>query len=401
MLKKLGRLTILVGLCVTVTTCWLIGAVADPQAVMLQLCRQQQRVLELQARVAQAQTAIAAQLKPETAPPLLSFVMPCYNRATVLDDVISSIYNQNLTVPFEVVAIDDASTDNSFTILQSYAAKLPNFYAYRNATNQRAPATRNIAIAYARGKYICNADSDDVFEPNSIQPMLDAMITGNYDVAFFQELRFFNDRTLKATSISASTPPQNIITLENLLRENYISPCAGNRIFTKDSWLHAGGYLEDRGHDSWSFSFKLLASGCKAYVHPKSGYLHRLWSNKTSMWWDDNVNKVNNISPLRVVCENPEFFTPESFAKIANYKKAEPDLMSFIQQQLANGGIKLIPQQQLEPLLKAYYYENRQEYQKAVKHYNLAVRNGLTHQNALARAAWANAQLKNANVMSK
>ena len=363
-------------------------------ALISSISPQQQRSDELKKRISIAQKEVSQQSKPNAIVPLVSFVIPSYNRAAVLPDVINSIYNQQLAIPFEVIVVDDASTDNSLAILQSYMDKYDNFFVYRNKINKKAPTTRNIAIAYARGKYIVNADSDDVFEPHTLTPMLDAMIKGGYDVALFQDLRFFNDQDTSLIEVSASRYVLHEIGVTHILKEHYLSPAAGNKIFTKESWLQSGGYLEDVGHDTWTFSFKLLANGYKAYIHPGSSYLHRLWSNTDNVWWHDYRAKTTSISPWRALLEHPEFWDTSSFTIIKRYDTTDTNFIGIIREKLLKKTITLIPNNQLQALLAAYLHENQGDKVQSLKYYQAAICNGLSHSHVYLRAARIALELK-------
>jgi glycosyltransferase involved in cell wall biosynthesis len=356
------------------------------QHLLIELCPQQKRVLELEERVVLAQKEMAGKVeqKQSRQTPLLSFVIPCYNRADVIGEVIQSIYDQHLSIPFEVIAIDDASKDHSFDVLLEYEKQYDNFFAFRNKENKKAPTTRNVGIAYARGKYICNADSDDVFEPDSIEPMLFDMIEKGYEVAFFEELRFFYSLDKKAVEVGRSSPVNHEIVPASMLREYYLAPCAGNRIITKQAWLKSGGYLEAPGHDSWAFSYKLLANGYKAYVPPGSWYHHRLWKDESNMWWDDLRKNVHDISPLQAVLESPELFTSQSFSLIERYQPCADHFPFFMSEGVKNG--KLMIDKDAPAILEGYLYEHRGDYQEALRVYLTLLDHPSLHLNVYLRA---------------
>jgi glycosyltransferase involved in cell wall biosynthesis len=350
-----------------------IGAIED---FLIEIFPQEKRIAELIKQTDYAQSEMSAKLssKINKEEPLLSFVIPCYNRASVIRDTIDSIYAQQLTIPFEVIAIDDASADDSYQILLEYEKSYDNFFVFRNESNKKSAATRNVGIAHARGKYICNADSDDIFEPNTIGPMLRAMIQGRYDLAFFSEVRFFNDiKTNPTISVSQAAPKENKLTFESFLRTMYSVCSSGNRIHTKESWLKSGGYLERPGHDTWTFSYKLFANGYEAYVHPKSAYRHRLWSDQTNVWNQDIKNQTTDVSPLESVLETTELFSPDFTSILGKCKK---DVIHFLGGGLNRRSIHF--SNQINDLLAAYFHENKREFEAALFYYSHAI-NQQTH----------------------
>ena len=86
--------------------------------------------------------------------------MPRYNVAQYLEETLDSILNQSLT-DFEVIAVNDGSTDNSEEILKLYQQK-DRRIIYFSQENQGQSVARNLALKHASGEYIYMMDSDDV-----------------------------------------------------------------------------------------------------------------------------------------------------------------------------------------------------------------------------------------------
>jgi glycosyltransferase involved in cell wall biosynthesis len=91
--------------------------------------------------------------------PKISVIVPAYNTAPYLRKCFDSILRQNL-YDFEVIAMDDGSTDNTLELLREYQARDKRFRVYTQE-NQGAGPARNHAMRYARGKYLCFMDPDD------------------------------------------------------------------------------------------------------------------------------------------------------------------------------------------------------------------------------------------------
>ncbi|MBQ7412800.1 MAG: glycosyltransferase family 2 protein [Alphaproteobacteria bacterium] len=99
--------------------------------------------------------------------PLVSVVMPVYNGAAYLDRSINSILKQSYP-DFELIMIEDGSSDNSWQILQNYAAKDPRIRLLKNDRNRGISYSRNRGNDAARGKYIMMMDQDDDNHPDRI-----------------------------------------------------------------------------------------------------------------------------------------------------------------------------------------------------------------------------------------
>lgn len=93
--------------------------------------------------------------------PLISVVMPLYNAEKYVGESIESILGQS-EGDFELIIVDDASTDASFTVAREYAAQDERIVLLRNAVNGGAALTRNRALDAARGEFIAFMDADDL-----------------------------------------------------------------------------------------------------------------------------------------------------------------------------------------------------------------------------------------------
>jgi len=94
--------------------------------------------------------------------PVISIVIPSYNREHTIKETINSIINQNFDLGFEVIIGDDCSYDNSLHVIRDYQKKFPNIIKIiEHEKNIGLGANWAICIKECRGKYICNCDNDD------------------------------------------------------------------------------------------------------------------------------------------------------------------------------------------------------------------------------------------------
>jgi len=92
----------------------------------------------------------------------LSIIVPNYNNGDYIDDCINSILSQTYT-NYEIIIIDDCSTDNSIEILKNWEGKNHKIRVIYNKKNIGVTRSRHIAITNAKGKYITSIDSDDIY----------------------------------------------------------------------------------------------------------------------------------------------------------------------------------------------------------------------------------------------
>lgn len=92
--------------------------------------------------------------------PLVSVLMTVYNREKYVAEAIESVLNSTYQ-NFELIIVDDQSTDNSLLIAKSYEEKDRRVKVYKNEKNLQDYPNRNKAASYAKGKYLKFVDSDD------------------------------------------------------------------------------------------------------------------------------------------------------------------------------------------------------------------------------------------------
>ncbi len=95
-----------------------------------------------------------------------SIIIPTYNRELYIRDTIISVLGQTFT-DFEILVIDNYSTDNTLAIIESF--KDNRIFFYQNQENYERCYSRNRGIALSKGQFILLLDSDDLFEPNHLQ----------------------------------------------------------------------------------------------------------------------------------------------------------------------------------------------------------------------------------------
>ena len=104
----------------------------------------------------------------------LSIIVPVYNMAAEgkLNFCLDSLLNQTIS-DYEIIAVDDCSTDHSMEILQEYAERYPDrVKAIHSPENRRQGGAKNLGLAQATGKWIGFIDSDDWIAPDMYEKLL-------------------------------------------------------------------------------------------------------------------------------------------------------------------------------------------------------------------------------------
>lgn len=115
-------------------------------------------------------------MTPAHCPPLVSVVIPSYNRAHCIEKSVHSVLQQTYT-HYEIIIVDDASTDATEVCIKEIVQANPQqtIHYLRNAHNQGGAAARNTGIQAAQGKYIAFLDSDDIWLPSKLEAQVEAL----------------------------------------------------------------------------------------------------------------------------------------------------------------------------------------------------------------------------------
>lgn len=115
----------------------------------------------------------------------LSIIVPVYNVSKYLAKCLDSLICQDLKLEeYEIIVVNDGSTDNSEEISRQYEEKYSNIKVVCQE-NQGLSGARNTGVKIALGKYIQFVDSDDYLEPNVLRTLVDKMETNNLEVLRF------------------------------------------------------------------------------------------------------------------------------------------------------------------------------------------------------------------------
>lgn len=233
----------------------------------------------------------------EKQPVNISFFIPAYNCEETLEESVDSILNGNFEQGDELIIVNDCSTDNTEGILEGLKIKYPLINIFRHETNKGGGAARNTAVQNASHPLLFCLDSDNILVPGSIQKLKEFLLDSGADVAAFQEIHYFVGGK---ENIINKWIYQDQITLADFFSRHDVPGASGNYLFTKESWVRAGGYSESSGAlDTHTFGFRQLATGSKMLTLPNTYYCHRQSiesyyvrfsrNNNLSLPWEDII----------------------------------------------------------------------------------------------------------------
>ena len=154
--------------------------------------------------------------------PLVSVITPIYNSENFLEEAISSVLNQTYS-NWELILVDDASTDGSGKIAQKFYSE-DSRITYEKLPENRGPAVaRNRAIELAKGEYIAFLDSDDFWAPDKLEIQVDFMQRKTCDVSFSSYLLVDKE----GNSLGRRVVAIPVLSYQKQLRNNYIGNLTG------------------------------------------------------------------------------------------------------------------------------------------------------------------------------
>lgn len=199
--------------------------------------------------------------------PLISIILPTYNQAKYLPEALDSIFNQTLR-DFELVIVNDGSTDDTSNILKKYAQTY-NFKLI-NQTNQGLPKALNTGFTEAKGKYLTWTSSDNIMLPAMLEKLYGALENNPPISVFYADWIFIDD---------AGTVLSRFETLDFdrclLLQFNFVHCCF---LFRREVFEKLGGYYPEYIY-SEDWDFWIRASRHFKMKHlPETLYKYRIHS---------------------------------------------------------------------------------------------------------------------------
>ncbi len=121
--------------------------------------------------------------------PTISIIVPIYNVEKYLVRCLDSIFNQQVDRAYEVIAVNDGSTDNSLNILKTYQKKQPRLIIIDHGYNKKLSVARTTGMNIASGEYLMHVDSDDWLMPKALDTLNRQIDRTNADVIVFNYIR--------------------------------------------------------------------------------------------------------------------------------------------------------------------------------------------------------------------
>lgn len=166
---------------------------------------------------------------------MLSIIVPVFNVASYIEEGLDSIANQDFKHSYEVILIDDRSTDSSLDICRRYARdQADKFRLIESKANAGVSVARNLGLDQARGRYLMFVDPDDVLPPTALTDLVEAaerhdadIVKGNLVLFDEDERRSAPDRVSRTRLITGDD------VLTALYRHRQVRGHVGGKLFRR------------------------------------------------------------------------------------------------------------------------------------------------------------------------
>lgn len=185
---------------------------------------------------------------------MVSIITPCYNAEKYLAQTIESVLVQTFR-DWEMLVVDDCSSDGSAEIIRSYARKDPRIIYLKTDKRSGSPTgPRNLGIQNARGRYIAFLDSDDLWLPDKLERQLEIFAENESAAVVFSYYEKMSEDGKRSGRVVTS--PESV-TYAKLLYGNVIGCLTG----IYDTGKVGKVYMENYGHEDYIMWLAILKKG--------------------------------------------------------------------------------------------------------------------------------------------
>lgn len=186
-----------------------------------------------------------------------SVIIPMYNAERYIENTINSVLNQT-EKNFEIICVDDCSTDNTVQIVKSLQEKDNRIILLKNEKNSRVSKTRNNGINNAKSDFVALLDADDMWEETFLEKVLNKRDEKNAQIVMSGESFMSNE----GVRLEGEFIVKEEIAYKDLLKQNSISCSA---VLVEKKLLIENPFHADEVHEDYLCWLTILKKIGKAY----------------------------------------------------------------------------------------------------------------------------------------
>lgn len=224
----------------------------------------------------------------ETHIPILSVVIPVYNVEPYLAECLDSVLAQSM-LDYEVICVDDGSTDKSPEIMEKYEGLDPRIHCYYEKVNRGQSVARNIGLEKACGKYVYMLDADDKIAPGAFETLTNLCEEDDLDIIGFENQQFADSPEFQAQADTVLFSYEDVCGIYQgkdgfitCVKKDVLSPSVPTfvikRKLIEDGQLR---FVENIKHEDIGFILEMFLKADKVRLLHKKYLLRRFRPNST------------------------------------------------------------------------------------------------------------------------
>ena len=204
----------------------------------------------------------------------ISIIIPVFNKEQTIRRAAESVLKQGLLpIEYELLLIDDGSTDSSIDICRQLATENPETIIFFTKQNEGVGPTRNYGIHHAKGEYICFLDADDYLKDGGLRSFIDDFYDNRFDI-----LSYFSTTVIEGkeeTALKKDIHGKIIYetTGHKLLGDGYCTKFIWNSLY-KRSFLIENGIIFEPFAYSEDFLFNINAMYANPLIRQTSSFIY-------------------------------------------------------------------------------------------------------------------------------
>lgn len=217
--------------------------------------------------------------------PLVSIIIPCYNHGRYVPEALESL--EGLGMPFEVIIVDDGSTDEETIQILDRFKNTEGIMLIRQA-NSGVGIARNTGISRASAPYVVPLDADNRLSIPGLKKAFDQIQSDDRIAVVYGDAEFFGQQT----GVWVNKPLQ----VSEMIISNQIDNCV---LMRKSAWQDVGGYMTDKtfqSHADWLMWLFLLNKGWKFQYLGEKFFEYRVLNDSMLRTDGKAMQKVTKIS---------------------------------------------------------------------------------------------------------
>lgn len=243
----------------------------------------------------------------------LSIIIPAYNVERYLERCIESCEKQDISCKdYEILIIDDGSTDSTLSIANSLSTKYENIKVFTQ-NNQGQSIARNLGLRKARGKYIWFIDSDDYIKENCLELSLRVLEENRLEILSFQ-MEVFRDNGSSFITKLEDFEINKVYDGEYLVMNNVIVGSVCNRIFLKSFLNEYKLFFYPRIlHQDSEFTLRCFSLTRRMLFLNKVFYFYEFNENSSTRDESYERQRKSNLSDVQISANVRDFANENQF----------------------------------------------------------------------------------------